>query len=195
MNAPRTIAAILRVNHGGEHGAIAIYRAQILAARLTAPDLVPDLLAILDHEIRHRATFRDLMPSRGARPCRLLGLWSAGGAALGLMTGLMGCRAILTCTAAVERCVHRHLQAQRQWLAGRDDLLANAIGEIEAEELEHLAFADAGLLIVGPGRRLLNLTITLATEAVIALSTRSGSALSHRLSASDSDPALGKSLT
>ena len=32
-------ARILRVNHGGEHGAIAIYSSQIAVARFRAPDL------------------------------------------------------------------------------------------------------------------------------------------------------------
>lgn len=36
-----TVAGILKVNHGGEHGASRIYAAQIAAARLRCPDLVP----------------------------------------------------------------------------------------------------------------------------------------------------------
>lgn len=173
MSPERIIAGILRVNHGGEHGAVAIYRGQIAIARLTAPDLVAPLRDILTHEIRHRAAFRALMPARAARPCRLMGLWSLGGGLLGLATGLMGRSAIMTCTAAVERTVHRHLIDQKRWLADRDPELARIIAEIEVEELEHLTFAEEGAPGAGPMGGL----IAVVTEALIWLSTRGGSRL------------------
>lgn len=57
----RTIPArILRVNHGGEHGAIRIYSAQIALARMRAPDLLPFLRHTLEHEREHLARFRAL---------------------------------------------------------------------------------------------------------------------------------------
>ncbi|HYE47406.1 MAG TPA: demethoxyubiquinone hydroxylase family protein [Caulobacter sp.] len=170
-DSDRLIAGILRVNHGGEHGAVAIYRGQILAARLTARELVAPLSTILAHEIRHRAVFQALMPDRRARPCRLMLLWSLGGGLLGLATGLLGRRAIMTCTAAVERTVHQHLADQKHWLAGRDEELALAIAEIEVEELEHLAFAEAGGPAEGPLARM----IEAVTETLIWLATRGGS--------------------
>ena len=37
------LARILRVNHGGEHGAIRIYRSQIALAGWRYPDLAPFL--------------------------------------------------------------------------------------------------------------------------------------------------------
>lgn len=173
MSPERIIAGILRVNHGGEHGAIAIYRSQIASARLTAPDLVAPLEHILAHEISHRAAFRGLLPARAARPCRLMGLWSLGGGVLGLATGLLGRSAILTCTAAVERTVHRHLVDQKRWLADRDPELAGVIARIEVEELEHLGFAEAG----GSVRETpLDGLIGGVTEGLIWLSTRGGSA-------------------
>ena len=46
-------ARILRVNHGGEHGAIRIYRAQIAMAKFRAPDLLPFLHSTLAHEQEH----------------------------------------------------------------------------------------------------------------------------------------------
>ena len=172
MSQAQIIAGILRVDHGGEHGAVAIYRAQILAAHLTAPELVAPLRDILVHEIRHRAVFRDLMPARRARPCRLMWLWSVGGGLLGLVTGLMGRRAILACTAVVESAVHRHLVDQKQWLTERDGPLARAIADIEVEELEHLAF---GHIDGPPADGLLERLIEAATEALIWLATRGGS--------------------
>lgn len=45
---------ILKVDHAGEQGAVNIYRAQILAARFTAPARVPELCEFKSHEEQHR---------------------------------------------------------------------------------------------------------------------------------------------
>jgi ubiquinone biosynthesis monooxygenase Coq7 len=52
-----TITRILKVNHGGEHGAIRIYSAQIIAARLRCPGLVDELAELLSHAQRHERQF------------------------------------------------------------------------------------------------------------------------------------------
>ena len=168
----RTTARILRVNHGGEHADIRIYRGQIAFARLTCPDLLPFLRETLRHEERHLAIFRTLMPARKARPCRLMWLFGMGGAALGWITGLIGRGGVLACTEVVERTVHRHLQDQLQWLDGRDDELAAAIRDIQVEELQHLTFAESRRAPAGAVGRPLDTAIGVATEAVIWLTTR-----------------------
>ena len=173
----RIVAGILRVNHGGEYGAIRIYRAQIAAARRTSPRLLSFLEETVRHEERHLAVFAALMPSRHARPCRLMGLWGLGGQVLGSVTGRLGDRAILTCTEAVERSVHRHLEQQLRWLAGRDHELAAAIREIMVEELAHLDFARRHR---GPGGRFLDHAITFATEVAIWMTTRGQSMALHK---------------
>src|ERR1700721_2962618 len=98
----RTVARILKVNHAGEHGAIRIYRAQLWVARRCCPEVVPFLEEVLGHEIRHHASFSAAMPSRAARPCRVMALWSNGGLVLGFLTALLGRQGIWICTAAVE---------------------------------------------------------------------------------------------
>jgi len=180
----RTAARILRVNHGGEHAAIRIYRGQIALAGLTCPDLLPFLRETVAHEERHLRIFRDLMPPRSARPCRLMWLWAIGGGALGLGTALMGREAVLACTESVERTVHSHLQDQLRWLDGRDDELAAAIRDIQVEELEHLAFAERERRANGPLHRLLDRTISVLTDLLIWLTTRGDSArLARQLAA------------
>lgn len=166
-------ARILRVNHGGEHGAIHIYRAQIWMARRRAPDLLPFLSEALEHERDHRRRFRMLMPSRVAKPCRLMWIWAGGGALLGLITGLMGRRWILACTEVVERTVHRHLDQQIAWAADHDQEMRRVIAEIQVQEHAHLSFAmEARDGPPPPFERLLAST----TEALIWLSTRGDSA-------------------
>jgi ubiquinone biosynthesis monooxygenase Coq7 len=47
----------MKVNHAGEHGAIAVYSTQRWIARWRAPDMVAELTEFLEHERRHRALF------------------------------------------------------------------------------------------------------------------------------------------
>lgn len=169
-----TIAArILRVNHGGEHGAISIYSVQIFAARLRAPDLLPFLSEALEHERTHRRRFRDLMPTREAKPCRMMWIWGVGGAVLGLVTGLLGREAILACTEAVETTVHRHLDDQIRWASGRDEGLRQVIDDIRVEEVAHINWAVGNR--AGRGFRWLEGLISAATEGLIWISTRGDS--------------------
>lgn len=170
-SAQKSIARILKVNHAGEYGAIRIYRSQILVSRLLYPEIVGFLEKTLSHEIRHCAEFRQAMPERSARPCRIMGLWGNGGYVLGFLTGLMGREAIWVCTEAVEQTVHRHLEEQLTFLHGRDDSLRDLILGIQGDELEHLEYAQARISRRGAGSALLTKIISLATELVIWLST------------------------
>jgi 3-demethoxyubiquinol 3-hydroxylase len=75
-----TIARIVRVNHAGEYGAIRIYSAQIAIATRLYPDIAPALAEMLEHEKRHCRLFFEAMPARHSRPCRIMSMWSWGGA-------------------------------------------------------------------------------------------------------------------
>ena len=171
-----TIARIVRVNHAGEYGAIRIYAAQIVVAARRCPDVVPALADMLAHERKHCAAFLAAMPERHSRPCRVMSLWSWGGALLGALTALIGRQAIWICTAAVEAAVHRHLDDQLHFLDGRDAGLAHVILSIRAEELAHLHHAEARITATGPGARVLRGLVATATDTVIWLSTWGDSA-------------------
>jgi ubiquinone biosynthesis monooxygenase Coq7 len=69
---------ILKVDHAGEHGAVNIYRAQILVSQRTAPQRVPLLRHFLDHELGHRTLFHDRLQARGVRRCRSCAVSAAG---------------------------------------------------------------------------------------------------------------------
>ncbi len=173
---PSTVARILKVNHGGEHGAVQIYAAQIATARLRCPDLAPELAELLAHGCRHERMFLALMPSRAARLCRLMPLWALGGFALGLLTGLLGRTGVFVCTEAVERTVHRHLDHQLAWLAAdparADPELAAVIAAIQTEEEGHLAWAAARRPSQTPATRALYAAVAATVEALIWLSTQ-----------------------
>ena len=167
-----TIRRILKVNHAGETGAIKIYAGQIAVAQRLFPSIVPELDQMRLDEIEHCRLFREAMPARDARPCRVMSLWSLGGYVLGFGTALLGERMVWVCTEAVESEVHRHLEHQLHFLKTRDPELHDLIASIQDQELAHLKEAQEhqvsrkGLLVVGGLR-----TIGLLTGMMIWLST------------------------
>jgi ubiquinone biosynthesis monooxygenase Coq7 len=161
-------ARVLKVDHAGENGAIHIYAAQITMARITAPQLVAELKEFKSHEERHREIFAAELNRRGVRRCHSYALCGFGGFVLGLITGLLGRRAICATTVAVERVVLRHLEHQLEQL--REDRLAvQAIESIVHEEREHhdrsAAMAQEGQLWL----KVLTPVVAASTEAVIWL--------------------------
>lgn len=179
MSEARILADIVRVDHAGEVGAIRIYGAQIAIARWRAPSLVPVLIEAREDEIGHRDFFAGELDKRGLVPCHMLSFWWTGGMILGIATALLGRDAILTCTEAVERTVHRHMDEQIRWLATHDADLAAGIAAIRDQEVEHLAEAQgAG----GRRPRWLDVPIAAATDALVWVSTYGASArLARRL--------------
>ena len=171
MDAAVTIRRILKVNHAGEYGAIRIYGAQIAIARRFYPEIAGVLADIRAHEVQHCRLFRDAMPYRGARPCRVMAFWSLGGFVLGFVTGLMGQRMVWICTEAVESAVHRHLEEQLAFLDVRDPELKTLIASIQQEELSHLTEAQGRRGGVGPTQQRAISVIGAVTDTLIWLST------------------------
>jgi ubiquinone biosynthesis monooxygenase Coq7 len=163
------------VNHAGEHGAVAIYSAQLERARRAYPDLVPWLGETLGHERRHQTCFREAMPARAAKPCRTMFVWSFGGATLGALTAALGRNGVYVCTAAVERTVHKHLVEQIAFLDRADPPLAAIVRDILVEEDAHLAHAEANQARHSLFARSLGAIVSASTEALIVLSTRGDS--------------------
>jgi ubiquinone biosynthesis monooxygenase Coq7 len=105
----------------------------------------------------HRARFAAAMPSRQAKPCRML--------------FLLGRNAIWACTAAVEEAVHRHLNDQLAFLSSYDQELYTLIDSIKSEELSHLDHAEKNLTSHGPIIGMLRRSIDAITELLIFRST------------------------
>ena len=64
-------------------------------------------------------------------------MWDVAGFALGAATALMGEKAAMACTEAVETEIDRHYGEQLDALGEDDPELAADIAEFRAEELEH----------------------------------------------------------
>ncbi|MET0937352.1 MAG: demethoxyubiquinone hydroxylase family protein [Luteibacter sp.] len=163
---------MLKVDHAGEFGAICIYTGQIAMARLFARDLVPELTEFRAHERGHRAIFAAELARRGRRRCRSYWLCGLGGLCLGVLTGLLGRRAISATTVAVESVVLRHLEGQLIALRGIDPDAVTAIAAIVTEERFHHDQAASHVPHSSLWYRLLNPVVSGATESVIWLGMR-----------------------
>ena len=127
----------IRVDQAGEYGAVRIYKGQMAVLGESA-----QLRHMLDQEKVHLETFNDLAAERGVRPTALQPLWHVAGFALGAATALMGERAAMACTVAVEEAIDEHYAAQRDTLGRDEAALRETVEKFRIEELEH---RDIGL--------------------------------------------------
>ncbi|WP_152433827.1 demethoxyubiquinone hydroxylase family protein [Erythrobacter sp. THAF29] len=161
---------VIKVDHAGEHGAINIYTWQRAFAKWRCPELVPELDEFLAHERRHRALFEAELARRQKPRCHSFHLCGLGGAVLGVLTGVIGAKAIHATTEAVERVVLRHLQDQRGALRSVDPDVVSVIDAIIADEQQHHDNAANHLRGKrGLTEKVIDRFVAASTEAVIWL--------------------------
>jgi ubiquinone biosynthesis monooxygenase Coq7 len=167
---PERIARIVRVDHAGEYGAKRIYQGQIaVLGRGPKGDLLRHMQA---QEQVHLDTFSRLIAERRVRPTALLGLWHMAGFALGAATALLGERAAMACTVAVEESIDAHYAAQAESLGPEEVGLRDTIETFRAEELEHRDIGLDNEAELAPGYRLLSRVIKAGCRVAIAASER-----------------------
>jgi ubiquinone biosynthesis monooxygenase Coq7 len=167
----KEIERILRVDHAGEYGAINIYTAQLLVARILYKDIVLQLEEMISHEKKHFETFDKLLVGRSIRHCYALRLWALGGFSLGLVTAIIGRNAIWICTDSVETTVLHHLDWQLEFLHKHDSIAYDAVLSIKADEESHQDFGhrnSTASFIYKP----IFFTVQRSTEVAIWLSTK-----------------------
>ncbi len=97
---------------------------------------------------------------------------STAGLALGGATALMGEKAAMACTDAVETEIDKHYAQQLADLGDNDPELAADIADFQAEELEHRAIARAHGAQDAVGYPLLTAAIRAGCRVAIGLSKR-----------------------
>ncbi len=137
--ASAEVAAMIRVDHAGEYGAVRIYEGQLAVlgespATARAAELIRHMKA---QEGEHLETFDRLIVERGVRPTALAPVWHAAGYALGAVTALMGEKAAMACTEAVEEVIDEHYARQQERLKGRDPELEGVVERFRADEISH----------------------------------------------------------
>ena len=164
-------ASMLRVNQAGEYGATRIYAGQLAVLRKDSP-AAHAISGMARQEERHLERFNTLMTERRVRPTLLQPVWDVAGFALGAATALMGEKAAMACTDAVETEIDRHYGEQLDQLGEDDPELAADIAQFRAEELEHQATARAHGAAEAIAYPLLSAAIRAGCRVAIGLSKR-----------------------
>jgi len=99
-------------------------------------------------------------------------LWHVAGFALGAATALLGERAAMACTVAVEEVIDEHYRGQAERLGGADPALSETIVEFRADELAHRDTAIAMGAEETLGYDLLSAAIKTGSRLAIWLSER-----------------------
>jgi ubiquinone biosynthesis monooxygenase Coq7 len=168
------IARMIRVDQAGEYGAVRIYAGQLaVLGRPGSNSRSGDAIrAMAATERVHLERFDTLVGDRGVRPTALQPLWHVAGFALGAATALMGERAAMACTVAVEEVIDRHYAEQAERLGDDEADLRATIEKFRADEIEHKDEALAHGAEGAPGYELLTGAVKAGSRLAIWLSTR-----------------------
>ena len=168
--AATEIARMIRVDHAGEYGAARIYEGQL--AVLGRSPAAPVIRRMAEQEKRHLAEFDRLVVQHRVRPTLLSPLWHVAGFALGAATALMGERAAMACTAAVEEVIDEHYRGQSETLGEEEPALKSAIDEFRHDEVEHGATAKSHGALEAPLYEGISAVVKTGSRLAIWLSTR-----------------------
>jgi ubiquinone biosynthesis monooxygenase Coq7 len=164
------IARILRVDHAGEFGATRIYQGQLdVLGRSRAAGAIRQMAKT---EKQHLVRFETLLRERRVRPTLLHPLWSVAGYALGAATALLGERAAMACTVAVEEVIDEHYQRQAERLSEEDETLRAEILSFRDDEIAHRDLAIAEGAEEAPAYDLISAAVKTGSRIAIWLSTR-----------------------
>lgn len=162
------LESILRVNHAGEMGALYIYQGQL--AILGKSDLAPVLDEMLAQEQEHFDYFDEKLKETRTRPTVLSPLWKMGGFMMGAGSALLGRRAAMACTEAVEEVIDQHYLEQLDHV--KDKELLKKIKKFRDDEIHHEETARNYGAEYAPFYRPLTAIIKGITKAAIFASKR-----------------------
>jgi len=164
------VKRMVRVDHAGEHGAARIYEGQLaILGKRPVGETIRHMAA---QEREHRAAFDKMLVERRVRPTLLGPFWDMAGYALGAATALMGERAAMACTVAVEEVIDEHYQHQVEALGDSEPELKATIERFQADEREHRDTGLAHGAEATPGYEALSAAIKLGSRLAIWMATR-----------------------
>lgn len=133
------LAEILRVDHAGEYGAVAIYKGQqaVFSRSAKTRKIAGQLKHMQEEEQKHLDAFDALLNEHNVRPTAMTPLWNVAGYGLGVATALMGEKAAHACTEAVETVIEQHYADQVEELKDSEPELAATFTEFREDELAH----------------------------------------------------------
>ena len=162
---------IIRVDHAGEYGATRIYDGQI-AVFGKKSKIGKTIQHMADQEQEHIDKFNELILEHRVRPTALLPVWNIAGFALGASTALIGEKAAMACTVAVEKVIGEHYQEQLELLEDDHKELKKTISKFRDDELEHHDIGIEHDAENAPGYRIMTKFIELGCKTAIAISKK-----------------------
>lgn len=162
---------MIRVDQAGEYGATRIYAGQLAVLGDRSP-AARSIARMARQEDEHLARFDEIVTERGVRPTILQPFWDRAGFALGAVTALIGPKAAMACTAAVETEIDRHYSEQLEALGDEDPELSAVIEQFREDEREHHDTAIAEGAEQAPAYPLMSGLIRLGCKLAIAASKR-----------------------
>jgi len=164
------IERIIRVDQAGEYGAVRIYQGQLaVLGKGPKGDMIRHMK---EQEDVHLETFSKMASERRVRPTALMPFWHVAGFALGAGTALLGEKAAMACTVAVEETIDEHYQEQIKKLGDDEKELRETCSKFRDEELEHRDIGYAHGAENAPGYPLLSRAIKFGTKLAINLSEK-----------------------
>lgn len=164
------IERIIRVDQAGEYGAVRIYQGQLaVLGKGPKGDMIRHMK---EQEDAHLETFSKLASERRVRPTALMPIWHIAGFALGAGTALLGEKAAMACTVAVEETIDEHYQQQIEKLGDDEKELRDHCIQFREEELEHRDIGYEHGAENAPAYPLLSRAIKFGTKFAINLSER-----------------------
>lgn len=173
LSVQESMAQLIRVNQAGEYGAKRIYQGQM--AVLKQDSCASTIAHMAEQEEQHLAYFNEQIRERQVRPTALMPVWHVLGYMLGAGTALLGKKAAMACTVAVEEVIDAHYRQQIEQLQVTAPHEASLIGHIEQFRQEELEHRDIGVEYYAketPGFMLLTGAVKTASRLAIWLSKR-----------------------
>ena len=162
---------IIRVDHAGEYGATRIYDGQIAVFGKNSK-IGKTIQHMADQEQEHIQKFEELIVKNRVRPTALIPVWNVAGYALGVSTALLGEKAAMACTVAVETVIGNHYGEQLSLLEDDQKELKKTIKKFKADELEHHDIGIAHNAEKTPGYKVLSKVIELGCKTAIKISKK-----------------------
>ena len=162
---------IIRVDHAGEFGATRIYDGQI-AIFGKKSKIGKTIKHMADQEQEHIETFEKLILNHRVRPTALLPVWNVAGYFLGVATAMMGEKAAMACTVAVEKVIGEHYHKQLSLLKEDHKKLKATIKKFAQDELEHHDIGIAHDAEKTPGYTILTKFIEMGCKTAISVSKK-----------------------
>ena len=99
-------------------------------------------------------------------------LWNLTGYLLGITTALMGKKAAMACTVAVEDVIGKHYEKHAKQLGNKDPKLKKIILEFRDDELEHHDIGIEHEAEKTPGYNILSKVIKIGCKTAIEISKK-----------------------